>query len=1028
MLLAGNQSNLLKSGRFGKFGYPKYFFIICFIFKLGLCVNVETTNAQTPPNPPLITEPSADGRIVNPADVHMETLPMSDPDAGNMHDCTDWEIWTVTPAEMVWITSCIGGAEKVHTHLGDGKFSDSYATRKELLPDTRYRLRVRHRDNTGLWSAYAERLFQTGTPAQIYALALDEVASTPAPRLIDEAGLEPIFSPGAFLRLESPANESLLSFSGSDGIRNVVNNPPALPNHVPIRVVISGGNSGLAFRLFRLFFTDGDGGEHTIYFPSINLAAAQQVYFWISENGSSYLGGVSQNTPNFSNLAQGAAVPWSLAQPGYKVEIVARGFQLPINIAFKPNAGNGPKDPYFYVTELYGTIKVVTRDGTVSDYATNLLNFNPTGAFPGSGEQGLSGIVVEPITGDIFASLLYADPEPSGPHFPKVVRFSSNDGGLTAATPTTVLQMPREVQGASHFISTLTIGPDGKLYVNMGDGFDANTALNLNSFRGKILRLNLDGTAPADNPFYNASNGISATDYIFAYGLRNPFGGAWRAADNFLYEVENGNDSNDRLAKVVRGGNYGWNNTSTSMTINAIYNWNPVHAPVNIAFIQPGTFGGSGFPFEKMDRAFVTESGGTWATGPQSNGKRVVEFEIDAAGKLVSGPTTLVEYSGSGKASASALAAGPDGLYFSDLYKDLDYLTPIDRGANILRVKFIGKVDFAVDETNGSAPLTIRFSDRSSVPGAVSWAWDFGDGNTSSERNPSHTYNANGLYNVRLSVTGENGIAVSQKNALIIVGALPSGLKAEYYDELNFAGRVFTRIDPTINFDWEHGKPHPAIEADNFSVRWTGQIRPRFSEAYIFYVSVDDGVRLWVDNKLLIDKWRDQVTTAYAGFIDLQAGKYYDIKLEYYERGGAAVVKMEWESLSQRREIVSSTRLFPTLVNLKNLPLPTAFNLQQNYPNPFSADGTFGKPATTIEFDLLTESRVSLMIYDMLGNEVTKLMQDERLAGGYHFTQWYGVDANGRQIASGLYFYKLTATPLDGGSAFRQTKKMLLVR
>jgi hypothetical protein len=89
---------------------------------------------------------------------------------------------------------------------------------------------------------------------------------------------------------------------------------------------------------------------------------------------------------------------------------------------------------------------------------------------------------------------------------------------------------------------------------------------------------------------------------------------------------------NDRFAQVIAGANYGWNGNGESLVTNAIYNWNPPHAPVNIAFIQPSTFGGSGFPAEKMDHAFVTESGSTWATGPQANGKRIVEFVLDAAG------------------------------------------------------------------------------------------------------------------------------------------------------------------------------------------------------------------------------------------------------------------------------------------------------------------------------------------------------------------------------------------------------------
>src|SRR5690606_10719985 len=149
---------------------------------------------------------------------------------------------------------------------------------------------------------------------------------------------------------------------------------------------------------------------------------------------------------------------------------------------------------------------------------------------------------------------------------------------------------------------SVTIGPDDKLYVHLGDGFDASTALNLDQFRGKILRMNLDGTAPADNPFYNGNGG--PRDYIYAYGFRNPFGGAWRAADGKLYEVENGPGANDRFAQVNEGVGYGWNGTSASMLTNALYVWAAPTAPVSIEFVQPETFGGSQFPAEAQDMAF----------------------------------------------------------------------------------------------------------------------------------------------------------------------------------------------------------------------------------------------------------------------------------------------------------------------------------------------------------------------------------------------------------------------------------------
>lgn len=389
----------------------------------------------------------------------------------------------------------------------------------------------------------------------------------------------------------------------------------------------------------------------------------------------------------------GGAVPWTPVQPGYRVSTVADDLQLPTDIAFVPNPGNRPKDPLLYVTELYGAIRVINRDGSEGNYATGLLNFNPTGAFPGSGEQGLTGIVVDPASGDVFASMVYdgdgSDATPND-HHPEVVRFHSTDRGHTAATETPIIQMPGEIQGQSHQISNLTIGPDHKLYVHNGDGFESAKALDFNSFKGKILRMNLDGSAPSNNPYYDPSDGTNdPADYIYAYGFRNPFGGAWRAANGKHYEVEDG-PSVDRFARVYRGASYAWDGTDASMQTNALYNWAPAHAPVNIAFVQRPTFLGSGFPGSQMDHAFVTESGPTYATGPEVLGKRIVEFAPQPGGEMGGHPNGLVEYTGTGKGTAVGLAAGPDGLYWTELYKDQNYSSPIDPGARLLRVRYVG--------------------------------------------------------------------------------------------------------------------------------------------------------------------------------------------------------------------------------------------------------------------------------------------------------------------------------------------------
>ncbi|MGH2962695.1 MAG: PQQ-dependent sugar dehydrogenase [Solirubrobacterales bacterium] len=521
-----------------------------------------------PPDAPNIAEP-APGATPNPADVHMEATGFSDPD-GDPHDCSEWEIRTISPDAAVWQEPCAGGARRVHTHLGDGEFVGDHAGRTELRPATPYAMRVRFRDTGGESSDWAERAFTTAA-----------------------AG------------------------------------PPGVPG----------------------------------------------------------------------------AVPWTIRQPGFEVEPVASGLQLPVNVAMVPDPGPAPSDPFLYVTELYGRIKVMTRDGTVRDYAHGLLNFNPTGDFPGSGEQGVTGIAVDPVGGDVFASMTYEDttsPADPRPHYNKVVRLHSTDGGRTAATETTVLDMPGEPTAESHQISNLTIGPDGLLYVHVGDGFDIDTAQDLDSFRGKILRMTLDGDPVPGNPFYTADATDTARDFVFAYGFRNPFGGAWRAADGAHYEVENGPQL-DRFARVVRGRNYGWAGTPQSMLPFALHTWFPAHAPTNLAFVEPQTFSGSGYPRQKMDHAFIAESGPTYASGPQPLGKRIVELAPTPGGGFAD-PVELVEYTGVGRGTAAGLAAGPDGLYFTDLYKDRGASSAIERGANLLRVRYTGVAEREPDTAIARGP------------------------------------------------------------------------------------------------------------------------------------------------------------------------------------------------------------------------------------------------------------------------------------------------------------------------------------
>lgn len=117
--------------------------------------------------------------------------------------------------------------------------------------------------------------------------------------------------------------------------------------------------------------------------------------------------------------------------------------------------------------------------------------------------------------------------------------------------------------------------------------------------------------------------------------------------------------------------------------------------------------------------------------------------------------------------------------------------------------------------------------------------------------------------------------------------------RGEYYNNTNLEGYPgVVRDDASINFDWGNGSPASGINADNFSVNWTTFTQFN-AGTYTFHVTSDDGVRLWVDDQLIIDQWNDHPVTTYSATKYLGSG-YHSIRLTYYEHGGQAVCKLWW--------------------------------------------------------------------------------------------------------------------------------------
>jgi hypothetical protein len=101
------------------------------------------------------------------------------------------------------------------------------------------------------------------------------------------------------------------------------------------------------------------------------------------------------------------------------------------------------------------------------------------------------------------------------------------------------------------------------------------------------------------------------------------------------------------------------------------------------------------------------------------------------------------------------------------------------------------------------------------------------------------------------------------------------------------------------------------VHAYNFCVRWSGQILPRYSDSYTFTTMSDDGIRVFVDGKKLIDDWTDHGPTEDSGTVSLESGKRYDLTIEYFQGGSTACAKLMWSSPKQAQEVVPTSQLFP---------------------------------------------------------------------------------------------------------------------
>ncbi|MGH3496116.1 MAG: PA14 domain-containing protein [Nocardioidaceae bacterium] len=150
---------------------------------------------------------------------------------------------------------------------------------------------------------------------------------------------------------------------------------------------------------------------------------------------------------------------------------------------------------------------------------------------------------------------------------------------------------------------------------------------------------------------------------------------------------------------------------------------------------------------------------------------------------------------------------------------------------------------------------------------------------------------------------------VSNSAKAIVPAAVPSGLTGKYYDTAAFSSLKVTRTDAGVDFDWGTGSPSPKLGVDTFSVRWTGKVMVPASGTYAFSTQTDEGVRLWVNGRQIINDWTAHTLRQDSGTISLAANQAYTLRMDYYEKTGPAKAVLLWSDPSMPQQVIPASQL-----------------------------------------------------------------------------------------------------------------------
>ncbi|HSL53518.1 MAG TPA: PQQ-dependent sugar dehydrogenase, partial [Pyrinomonadaceae bacterium] len=219
-----------------------------------------------------------------------------------------------------------------------------------------------------------------------------------------------------------------------------------------------------------------------------------------------------------------------------------------VNGLDSPTAMEIAPDGRIFVCQQGGSLRVI-KNGVLLATPFLTLSVDPVG------ERGLLGIAFDPnFATTNFLYLYYT--VPSTPRHNRVSRFTANGDVVVPGSETIILELENLSSATNHNGGAIHFGPDGKLYVAVGENANRFNAETLNNRLGKMLRINSDGTIPTDNPFFNTA--VGANRSIWALGLRNPFTFAFQPGSGRMFINDVGEVTWEEINDGIAGSNYGW--------------------------------------------------------------------------------------------------------------------------------------------------------------------------------------------------------------------------------------------------------------------------------------------------------------------------------------------------------------------------------------------------------------------------------------------------------------------------------------